>query len=360
MTQSFLLIFQPKNRAGRRPRKLVALAMCLSLMVFLLAACGEVTPTDKTTGLLINEVFTGQASDGVQWIELLNNSDTDLALEGYRLDTTRGTLDVSGLASANGRGLLPKGAIVVFSNAPKQVNDQIYQLLYEAAPTDADKANIRRPLLPISESKIIGKLDPNKDFVVLKGTDGKVVDQVGWGGVDQGVRASLGADSDINTNLPTPKYNDKSLGRTPQFGQRPANDPGQINPGPFTLHNTPTPGTNTTPRSLISRGFVLNELTNAIAAIGGALLWVAFFIIALVAKRFETLSEQKTYWQYLMAAPAGIFIYTVIQVQDFVRQGSLSDFWSWPAFLALFVSGVACVYVINIFRLIAKNILQSE
>ena len=350
------------------------------LTALLLSACGELTPTNDAgaTQLVINEVFTGAKAGGVQWFELLNNTDDLIKLDGYTLDTPHGTLDLAALAATSdyyqkNKGI-PKGGLLVFSNYPKTINDQMFKLTFDNAKdaTDADKtakAALKPPPLGVEDRAVLGKLNPDSDVIVLK-QNGGVIDQLGWGNPDANAIKSLGIiKTDINLNLPAAKSDNDSLGRTAHFNQRPAKDgpdgkpvpdPGHINPGVFTVHNTPTPGANTTPRAKVTTDFFFGSFTDLITTLGSLLLWMTFVFIALVARRFETLSEQKTYWQYLAVAPVGILIYAVIQVQDFIRTGSLSDFWSWPAFLALFISGAACVYVVNIFRLIAKNILQAE
>ncbi len=363
----------PKIKSGRT--RTVALVMVAGLLAVALSACGELTPSGDTSArqLVINEVFTGTITKAgsPQYIELLNNTDDVLPLTGYTIETPHGSIDL-GTISANspvyGKGL-SKGGVVVVSNYPQTFNTQINNLLKDNA-RDATAAAALKPLpLGLEDRKVMGQLNPENEVIALKGPDGRIMDQVGWGNIDPAIKSSLGMATNLNLDKPAPKSDTQSLGRTPHFNQRPPKDgpdgkpvadPGAINPGEFTLHNTPTPGLNTTPRIKSTFDFFFASFTDTITTFGAILLWAAFFVIALVARRFETLSEQKTYWQYLMAAPAGILIYAVLQVQDFIRNGSLSDFWSWPAFLALFISGVACVYVVNIFRLIAKNILQAE
>lgn len=351
------------TRPGRKAKFKALLVACFALAL-LLSACGSLTPTGQDNQILINEVFTGSATNtgGPQWVEIINNTNTDISLEGYRIETSYGPINLGEIMVAstpNRSATLTRGRVLVFANSPQDVANYIYNVETSSATTDAAKANVPRRN-PLPETRVLGRLNPAGDLLVLKGRDGTVLDQVGWGQVDQAVRTRLGAASDANLSLPAPNGDNRSLGRTPYIGQREPTDPGEINPGGFTIHNTPSPGINSTPRSAASQTVFFTTFTDIIATVGAALLWFAFVIIALVARRFETLSEQKTYWQWLMAAPVGILIYAIIQVQDFIRFGRLTDFWSWPAFLALFVSGVACVYVINIFRLIAKNILEAE
>jgi hypothetical protein len=347
------------HRPSKKGRpKIIALIACMAGLL-LLAACGELTPTSNTEQLLINEVYTGTSPSDPQYIELLNNTNDPLNLSGYKLDSPHGTIDLSALTVGTAsKGVMAKGSTLLIASSPQAVNDIAYNFLVNSQRDDAAKAGVKRPPLPVKDDKVLGKLDPTKDLIVLRGPDNSIIDQLGWGGADRtGIQ---GISSDLNLNLPAANNTNKSLGRTPTVGQRAATDPGEINPGQFTIHNSLTPGIINIPRSPTSFGFIFTTFTDAVTTVGAALLWLAFVIIALVAQRFETLSEQKTYWRWLMAAPVGILIYAVIQVLEFVLEGRLTDFWSWPAFLALFLSGLACLYVINIFRLIAKNILESE
>src|SRR5262249_37172629 len=160
-------------------------------------------------------------------------------------------------------------------------NDIAYNFLVNSQRDDAAKANVKRPPLPIKEDKVLGKLDPIKDLIVLRAGDNSIIDQLGWGGAD---RTSIqGITSDLNLNLPAANNTNKSLGRTPTVGQRPATDPvGELNnPGQFTIHNSVTPGLINIPRSPTSFGFVFTTFTDAVTTVGAALLWLAFVIIAL-------------------------------------------------------------------------------
>lgn len=339
----------------RRPG-LAHLAAGFGLLALLLAACGEITPTNQTNQLLINEVYTGASPGGTQWIELLNNTSNSINLTGYSLETSQGKIDLAKVAAGKP---LTGGAIFIVANNPALVNDEAYKLMLESARDEMARALVKRPPLALEERQVLGNLNPAKGLVVLKGPGGQVLDQVGWGGPEAATRAALASQGEVNINLPAPNSDQKSLGRTASFGQRPPSDPGPINPGIFTLHNTPTPGFGDTQRSKASYQFLLTTFTDVVATAGGILLWLAFCVMGLVARRFEGLSGQKTYWQYFMAAPAGILVYAVIQVTDSIVSGRLTDFWSWPAYLALFLSGLACVYVVNILGLIARNIMDA-
>ena len=52
-------------------------------------------------------------------------------------------------------------------------------------------------------------------------------------------------------------------------------------------------------------------LTNYVAVLGGVLLWVAFFLLGLIARRLERAFETPTGWRLLVWAPSGILLYTI-------------------------------------------------
>lgn len=355
-----------QSKATRRLRS-VFLLTCLSFFSLLVAACGDLVPQNaKIDDLLINEVYTGEAVGNIQWIELLNNTNNELNLAGYKLVTRYGTVELGGAAGP--RAVMPAGSAIVFSNFPDAVLADYCNFVKDSVKDDPAQQGkpVNCPRPPIQERTILGKLNPEQEVIVVKNASDVPTDQVGWGTADPALRTQVGAIGDTNLSLPSPKSATRSLGRIPYQGQTSdpvdpnKNTPGRINPGDFGLHNTRSPGVNAIPASAASFHFILRTATDIISTLGALLLWLVFVYIALVARRFETLSEQRTYWQWLMIAPIGIFIYAVIQVLSFIFFNRLPDSYSWPAFLALFLSGLACLYVINIFRLIAKNILEAQ
>jgi hypothetical protein len=206
------------------------------------------------------------------------------------------------------------------------------------------------------DNTLLGKLDPENDVVVLKNNKGELIDQVGWGNISADVKTRLSITNDVNLNQSSPKGNDISLGRTPNGGVFPS---GGL-PGSFTIHNTPSPGIGV-PKPDSQYNIFLGTITDIIAGVGGLVLWLVFILIALIARRFQVLAEQKTYWEWLMAAPIGIALYDAILVWNYITEKNITaPLPTWSGFGFLFLSGVSCMYVINIFRLVAKNILESE
>jgi hypothetical protein len=296
-------------------------------------------------------VYPGSGS-GLQWVEIINNGDP-APLSGWTLVTAKGTLNLASLrGTATGGGQVvplsantsvPAGALIVIASNPTDFKARYSNL----APT----------FVALDGSSVLGNLNPKGDALVLKnGND--IVDQVGWGD-NTAVRQSLAISSVINLEVAPPDDN-KSIGRTPAVGAR---DP--ENPGYFTIHNSPFPAGNVQqPRERYTSNLFISTITDWIGIIGGLMLWVVFVMVALIARRFQVLAQQKTYWEYLLIAPVGILIYAGVTMYafSFTPRQSYGDIPEWRnlAFIALFISGIACLYVVNIFRLIAKNILEAE
>jgi hypothetical protein len=345
------------------------LGLCAVALTFLLVACGEQTPDGKNDKLVIYEVFTGSASGGLQWVELYNNAAADINLQGWKLVTAKGEIALNGKVTGEVTGndpatgqprdptKFPHGRFVVTTSAAPLI-DLAFKEQQDAAADDAARAAIQKlPASRFQEDKtVLGKLDPDNDVIVLKDPSGALVDQVGWGNVSQDVKNSLGITTDTNLGQSSPKGDNISLGRTPNGGVFPTGAP----PGIFTIHSTPSPNIGV-PKPDSRYNFFLGTFSDIIGAVGGLILWAVFILIALIARRFQVLAEQKTYWEWLIAAPVGIFIYDIILAWNYITEKNItSTIATWSSFGPLFLSGLACLYVINIFRLVAKNILESE
>ncbi len=343
----------------KRKRRVPALVIFVSLLASVLGACGELAPTNNLNTFLINEVYIGNGV-GFQWVEILANSagkDGDTAatmdMTGVTLKTSKGSLDLSkvkGSAYAGGKAVdignakaIPAGALIVVASSPSAFKNNF-------SGTAFDKITV------VDGSSVLGNLDSKDDAISLtRGTE--LLDQIGWGSPGQEMLSRLAISSDVNMKLSNPNSADiaKSLGRTPPAGPR---DPGK--PGIFTIHETVSPG-GKVPQPIEKYNFVLKDFTNVITVVGSLLLFLVFIMIGVIARRFETLAQQRTYWQLLLLAPIGLLIYSVVTILAFVGpNGSLSEGDRWVGFTALFFTGIACVVIINVFRNIAKDILAAE
>jgi hypothetical protein len=343
----------------KRKRRLTALVIFASILASVLGACGELAPTNNLNTFLINEVYIGNGV-GLQWVEILANAagkdgdpNATMDLTGVTLKTNKGTLDLSkvkGSVNVGGKTVdignakaIPAGALFVIASSPSSFKSNF-------AGTPFEKVAV------IDGSTILGYLDSKDDVISLaRGTE--LLDQVGWGNPGQETLSKLSLSSDVNLKLTNPNSSDsaKSLGRTPPAGPR---DPAK--PGIFTVHETVSPG-GKVPQPIEKYNFVLKDFTNVITVVGSLLLFLVFIMIGVIARRFETLAQQRTWWQLLLLAPIGLLVYSIVTILAFVGpNGSLSEGDRWWGFTALFLTGIACVVIINVFRNIAKDILAAE
>ncbi|MGB7054154.1 MAG: hypothetical protein WBE28_02395 [bacterium] len=59
---------------------------------------------------------------------------------------------------------------------------------------------------------------------------------------------------------------------------------------------------------------MLAVLPNYFLILGAAVLWFAFFILGVIARRYEIVLGERTDWQFMMAAPTGILAFAIIQL----------------------------------------------
>ena len=58
----------------------------------------------------------------------------------------------------------------------------------------------------------------------------------------------------------------------------------------------------------------LAVLPNYFLILGAAILWFAFIILGIIARRYEIVLGEKTDWQFMFIAPTGILAFAVIQL----------------------------------------------
>jgi hypothetical protein len=333
-----------------KSRKSLAI-LSVSLLMLVLTACGQYTPTGTSRAFLINEVFPGSGS-GLQWVEIINYGEP-APLSGWTLVTQRGSVN---LGTLRGTAVAGTQLVTLNANTPVPTNAQI---IVASNPTlfKSSYSSLAANFIALDGSSVLGGLNPKGDAIVLRsGND--IIDQVGWGD-NTTARQTLGITNNVNLEVATPDDN-KSIGRTPAVGR-----PDPDNPGYFTIHNSVFPASGVPqPRDRYVSNFFISTLTDWIGIIGGLMLWLVFVMVALIARRFQELAQQKTFWEYLLIAPIGVLIYAGVTMWAFSFTSSRSygeiPEWRNLAFIALFISGIACLYVVNIFRLIAKNILEAE
>ena len=190
----------------------------------------------------------------------------------------------------------------------------------------------------------VGGWNPKGDAAVLRDPKGKVVDSIAWG---------------TNTRLNVP--NKQAITRNPQGLDSNTNADWRGAP--------PSAGVQSPASLSVGLHRVLFAATNYISVIAGFLLWGAFLLIGLIARRFETLTGQRAFWLAMVIAPVGIVIYNAIQAYAFFTVGNMTDCsrglnfalcqQGW-AFVPLLLSGAAMVYVVYRFYGLAHQILDLK
>ena len=81
---------------------------------------------------------------------------------------------------------------------------------------------------------------------------------------------------------------------------------------------------------------------NYFLILGAAVLWFAFIILGIIARRYEIVLGERTDWQFMIIAPTGILAFAVIQLifcgiggNMMLPKGGIN----YIAYLAFFVSG---------------------
>lgn len=55
-------------------------------------------------------------------------------------------------------------------------------------------------------------------------------------------------------------------------------------------------------------------IPNYLLVLGALLLWLAFIVLGIIARRYEIVLGEKTDWQFIIFAPTGILCFAVIQL----------------------------------------------
>ena len=58
----------------------------------------------------------------------------------------------------------------------------------------------------------------------------------------------------------------------------------------------------------------LAVIPNYLLILGAAILWLAFVVLGIIARRYEIVLGERTDWQFMIVAPTGILAFAVIQL----------------------------------------------
>ena len=59
---------------------------------------------------------------------------------------------------------------------------------------------------------------------------------------------------------------------------------------------------------------LLVVVPNYLLVLGALLLWFAFIILGIIARRYEIVLGERTDWQFMMVAPTGILAFAIMQL----------------------------------------------
>jgi Lamin Tail Domain len=303
----------------------VALAVMLLALLGFAGSAAAASPS-----VVINEVYAPVNGDAsAQWVELYNRSNIPLLLDGWQLRTAQNEYPLPSVT------ISPTGYLLVaFSRAGVTSRFTL--------PAGAVIADLGLDA---------GTLNPQADLLALVSPAGLIVDQMNWGPVNSSWKYASSAPWSPGIDPLTDPT--KSIGRTWTSEGKDTDSPSD-----FTVHDPPSPGSKSPfakdPSDLLGRP------TDYVSWAAGVLLWLGFILAAFIARRFQALSGQRTYWQALLIAPSGIVIYTIIQGLAFSQNRAMNDGEKWTGFTILFLSAVLCFYVIAIFSQIAKRYLEAS
>lgn len=108
-----------------------------------------------------------------------------------------------------------------------------------------------------------------------------------------------------------------------------------------------------------SQYMVFVNLTSFMAILGGIALWGGFAVMGLIAKRYEQVYGMVTHWQFQMIAPAGIFIYLLMQAIASLRHQNMGAIELWTGYTLLSWSAGLCFWAcFRFYKLL--NTLEQE
>lgn len=277
-----------------------------------------------------------------QWFELYNRTGAWQTLEGWTAEM------VTGERLAIPRLVVPPYgyAIVAASEATFQAEhpDFIGLTAYPTQPWPG--------------------LNRQSGFLVLRNAKGDAVDSVNWGTVANGPadvkfwKAPAFVSGAPWVTAADPKTSAVSILADNSLERRPSGMDRDV-PADFIRQPFPSPGTVTEPSATAAAYALFIDWTNVASLGGGLLLWIAFIFVALIARRFETLTQQRAFWQAMLVAPSGILFYIVVQSYGFAQRGSMLPNEQMWGFTVLFISALLCLGLVFLFRQRAKNILEG-
>lgn len=314
----------------------LAIIVITGIIGVVVAFSGSLSRTESDAPVVINEVYPAfQAEVPVpqQWFELYNRNEEWHVLEGWTVEMTAGV-----------RLALPRIVLAPQGYAVVALSKDQFLAAYPGFPGQ---------VVGLQGSSSGLGMSLAKGYLVLRDAQGRVVDAVNWGRPDR-------PPADV-TLWEAPAFEPGSgwAGKVSSSLERRPLGLDTDRSSDFIRQPFPSPGTVNLPSATSGAYSFFIDWTNAAAVGGGILLWIAFVFIALIARRFEALTQQRTYWWAMLVAPIGILVYNLIQAYGFLVRGRMLLEEQWAGFVTLFVSALVCTILVYIFRRRAKRILEG-
>lgn len=111
----------------------------------------------------------------------------------------------------------------------------------------------------------------------------------------------------------------------------------------------------------MSGGEHIQGLFNTLTVAGALLLWAGFFLLGVIARRYETVFRKGTGWRSLMMAPSGILVYVLLVVLRLAPGPSeKGEFWETFAYVCLLVSAGFTLYTVERFHRLVRRLTSEQ
>lgn len=99
---------------------------------------------------------------------------------------------------------------------------------------------------------------------------------------------------------------------------------------------------------------------NALSLLGALMLWGTFFLLGIIARRYELVFQKWTGWKSMMLAPSGILVYVVIVTAGWWNASpALQPVLDGIAYTALVLSALATWVVVARFHKVIRQLTES-
>ena len=107
-----------------------------------------------------------------------------------------------------------------------------------------------------------------------------------------------------------------------------------------------------------SQRFLLVLLPYTGLVLGGLFLWIGLLFLGVIARRYEKALGKSTEWQFMMIAPTGLLVFTLINFYAVLIKGMIKPppSLTWWAYLFFSLScGLSLVSILRFFRIIRRK-----